>query len=332
MRAVVVEGAGGPEVARVREVARPTADLGEVVVEVVACGMCGHDQADRAGLTDVEFPVILGHEVAGTVRYVGPSVRHLRVGDRVAAKQFQHCGRCAECYRGRDMVCRRRRFTYGGYAEQVALPESSLLQVPDGLSLERAAVVACTVGTCLQALTDVAALQRGETVLVTGAGGGLGIHGVQVAKALGAEVIAATGSAVTADLKAADHVVQTTGDWWSEVMDITNGRGVQVVLDNVGHPAVFRQAFRSAARRGRYVFTGQVSGDPVRLHPAFLFENEVTLSGSVSTSMANFADALDLAARDEVEPVTTSYPLDSVVEAFTALDERRVSGRIVLIP
>ena len=336
MRAAVVSEPGGPEVARVVEVARPAPAPGEVLVAVAACGMCGHDQADRQGLMRIPLPVVLGHEIAGTVVEVGPAVGHLRVGDRVACKQYGHCGRCRACFAGDEMDCPRKAFTYGGFAEYVALPESSLLPVPDGVDLASAAVVACAVGSCLQALDPIARLRHGETVLVTGAGGGLGLHGVQVAAALGARVVALTSSAAKTEQLAkvgAEHVVVTgDGDWWPHLLDLTDGRGVEVVLDNVGHPAVFRQAFRGLARRGRYVFTGQVAGQPITLHPAFLFHKEAVLTGSASTVMATFADAMAMVAAGRVAPVVTPYPLDAVESAFHDLDARAVTGRIVLVP
>ncbi len=314
-----------------REVGRPAPARDQVVIQVAACGMCGHDQADRMGLTKAPLPGVLGHEIAGRVVEVGSAVRHIAVGDRVACKQFAHCGRCRDCFAGRDVDCAFRAFTYGGYAEYAALPEASLLTVPSQVPLADAAVVACTVGTCLQALDGVARLLPGETVVVTGAGGGLGLHGVQVAKALGATVIAATGSAAkAASLAAADHVVATEGDWWPRLLELTDGRGADVVLDNVGHPAVFRQAFRGLAKRGRYVFTGQVAGEPVRVHPAFLFEKEAVLTGSASTTMVYFADAMAMVADGRVTPVITTYPLEDVSKAFTDLDNRQVAGRIVL--
>jgi acryloyl-coenzyme A reductase len=328
VRAAVVDAPGGPETVRVREVERPSPARDQALVRVAACGMCGHDQADRMGLTKAPLPGVLGHEIAGEVVEVGSAVRHLAVGDRVAAKQFAHCGRCRDCFAGRDVDCVHRAFTYGGYAEFVALPESSLLAVPAHVPLPAAAVVACAVGTCLQALRDVGRVAPGETVVVTGAGGGLGLHGVQVAKALGATVVAVTGRATAP--AAADHVVTTEGDWWPRLLELTDGRGADVVLDNVGHPAVFRQAFRGLARRGRYVFTGQVAGEPVRLHPAFVFEKEAVLTGSASTTMASFADALAMVADGRVSPVITAYPLQEVATAFGDLDARRVAGRIVL--
>ncbi|MGW5642845.1 alcohol dehydrogenase catalytic domain-containing protein [Saccharopolyspora sp. NPDC003752] len=335
MRAAVLTRPGGPEAVTIAELDRPEPGPGEVLVEVAACGVCGHDQADRAGLLSIPLPAVLGHEISGTVVAVGPDVARFSVGNRVAAKQFGTCGRCEPCANGKELRCARRAFLYGGFAEYAVLPQSALLRVPPGVHLAEAAVVACAVGTSLQALRRIARVEPGETVLVTGAGGGLGLHAVQVAAALGTRVLALTGRLdKTEQLQrcGAAYVVTAGDTAWQDILDATEGRGADVVLDNTGHPAVFRQAFRGLAHAGRYVLTGQVGGEPIRVHPAFVFAKEAVLTGSGSTLLTTFADALDLVAEGRVQPLLTTYPLDEVVSAFTDLDERRVTGRAVLVP
>lgn len=327
---------GGPEVVRLTEIDRPVPADDEVLLQVGACGMCGHDQADRMGLTTIPLPEILGHEIAGTVVDVGAKVLHVKPGDRVAKKQFTTCGRCLACLAGREIQCADRVFNYGGFAEFVTARESTLLPVPDGVGLAEASVVACAVGTCLQALRRIAKLLPGETAVVTGAGGGLGLHGVQVAAAMGATVIALTSSPEkSAQLKGlgADHVVTTAdGDVWRRIMDVTDGRGAEVVLDNVGHPKVFSQCFRGLAHGGRYVFTGQVTSERIGLYPAFVFGKEAVITGSASTLMSTFVDSMQLVADGLVTPLVAEYPLDDVVRAFTDLDGRRIIGRAVIVP
>jgi D-arabinose 1-dehydrogenase-like Zn-dependent alcohol dehydrogenase len=332
----MMQETGGPDVVQLRDVDQPRPDDDEVVVEVAACGVCGHDQADRMGLTKIPLPAVLGHEVAGTVAAAGKKVQRFKPGDRVAMKQFTTCGRCRSCVAGREIQCPDRSFNYGGFADFLAVKESALLRVPDEVDLVDASLIACAVGTCLQALRRVAKVLPGETVVVTGAGGGLGLHGVQVAAALGARVVAVTGSAEKADqLKGlgADQVVTTEDSgYWRQIVDITDGRGTEVVLDNVGHPALFSQCFRGLAHSGRYVFTGQVTGERVGLYPAFVFGKEAVITGSASTLMSTFVDSLDLVADGRVKPVTSTYPLTDVVRAFSDLDDRRVLGRAVLVP
>ncbi|MEU0508056.1 MULTISPECIES: alcohol dehydrogenase catalytic domain-containing protein [Amycolatopsis] len=332
MRAAVLTAPGAVEVT---DLDQPVPAADEVLVEVAACGVCGHDQADRAGLLKLPMPAVLGHEIAGTVVDTGPAVTRFAVGDRVAAKQFRTCGRCEPCASGNELRCAQRAFTYGGFAEYAVLRESSLLPVPPGVHPAEAAVAACAVGTGLQALRRIARVRAGETVLVTGAGGGLGLHAVQVAHALGARVVALTGNGRAAGrLRSlgADHVVTLGDTAWQRVCDATGGHGADVVLDNTGHPAVFRQAFRSLAHTGRYVLTGQVAGEPLRVHPAFVFAKEAVITGSGSTAMSTFAEALDLLADGRVKAVVTAYPLDDIAHAFADIDAGRVVGRAVVVP
>lgn len=335
MRAAVLSSTDGTGILDLIEFARPVPGPGQVLVQVIACGVCGHDQADRAGLLKIPLPAVLGHEISGIVADVGIGVTRFVPGDRVAAKQFGTCGHCSSCRDGDELRCPERTFTYGGYAEYAVLPETSLLAVPPEVDLVAASVVACAVGTGLQALSTRAALRPGETVLVTGAGGGLGLHGVQVAAALGARPVALTGDAdKAASLRelGADEVITTGDTAWQEILDITDGRGADIVLDNVGHPEIFRQAFRALADRGRYVLTGQVGPTPLRVHPAFLFAKDAVITGSGSTSMAIFTEALAMVADGRVTPLVARYPLDDVGRAFRDLDDRRVTGRAVLIP
>jgi acryloyl-coenzyme A reductase len=336
VKAAVMYETGGPEVIRIEETPNPTPGPTDVVIKVAACGVCGHDQADRQGLTHVDTPIILGHEIAGTVVEAGEKVHAFTAGDRVASKQFTTCGWCQNCRGGREMACPQRRFNYGGCAEYVAMSEQSIIRVPDEVDLTDASVVACCVGTCLRALRQVATLLPGEHVVVTGMGGGLGIHGIQVAKAMGARTIGVTSSAQKVEaLKGfgADAVVLSeTPDYWQAIMDATDGRGADVVLDNVGHPSLFGPCFRALARGGRYVFTGQVYRQKIDLYPAFVFGKEAIITGSASTRMAEFIDAMELVRAGAVQPVIQRFPLSAVVEANRRLDNRAVFGRAVLTP
>jgi D-arabinose 1-dehydrogenase-like Zn-dependent alcohol dehydrogenase len=336
MRAAVLHETGGPEVLRIEDVPAPRPGPAEILVQVAACGICGHDQADRSGLTPVKRPAILGHEISGIVTDVGDKVQAFKPGDRVACKQITTCGWCDACRGGREMQCRSRHFNYGGWAEFVVLSEQALLKVPDEVDLVGASVVSCAVGSCLRALRQVAKLLPGERVVVTGAGGGLGIHGMQVAKALGAYTIALTSSPDKADdLRAlgADAVVVAAGrDYWQEILALTDGRGADVVLDNVGHPGVFGPCFRGLAQGGRYVFTGQVERQKIDLYPAFVFGKEAVITGSASTRLAEFIDSMELVRSGKVRPVVQAYSLQDVVQANQRLEERGFVGRGVLVP
>lgn len=338
MKAARLYEAGGPENLKIEDVPDPTPGPMQVVVKVAGVGICGHDQSDRQGLTRPHsgLPVTIGHEVAGTVVAVGEKVVGFAIGDRVATKQQTHCGQCDACRIGRETQCKERRFNYGGWAEYVALPSPGLLKVPDNIDLKLASVVACAVGTTLNALRNIGRVQPGENVLVTGAGGGLGLHGMQVAKALGGRAIALTSSPSKVEqLRAAgaDDVVVAEGrDYWQAILDATGGRGPEVVLDNVGHPDVFSPIFRALPRHGRYVFTGQLYREKIDLYPAFLFGKEAAMLGAGPGSMSDFSDSLKLVSEGKVTPIIDPMPLSEAVEANRRLDAREIFGRGVLVP
>ncbi|WP_179272990.1 MULTISPECIES: alcohol dehydrogenase catalytic domain-containing protein [unclassified Rhodococcus (in: high G+C Gram-positive bacteria)] len=335
MHAVVMTGNGGPDVLSYRTVADPTPTPGQVVVRVLACGVCGHDVADRAGLTKVGAGVVLGHEIAGEVVATGAAVRGFTAGDLVAGKQHHTCRTCRECRSGDELACSEANFVYGGYAEYVALEQDVLMKVPDGVDMAAAAVSACAVGSCVQALEDVARVQPGETVVITGAGGGLGLHAMQIARHLGARVIAVTSSPAKSDLLTAygaDDVVVASAGIAEQVLELTGGAGAEVVLDNVGLANVFDGCFRSLRRRGRYVFTGQLEREKISLYPAFVFFKEAVVTGSASTTTASFRRALDLVAAGAVRPVTRTFALAQTDGAHRAIGNSDVVGRAVLVP
>lgn len=345
MRAMIVSKPGGPEALVLEDVPPPPLRRQDVRIRIEACGVCYHDIVTRNGVMKrgVEMPLIPGHEVSGIVESVGPDVRDFRPGDRVATLQRRHiCGHCKFCRNDQETACGEQEFLgdaglNGGYAELVCVEQDNVALVPAGVDLASAAIVACAVGSELNAIRDVARLRAGERVLVNGAGGGLGIHGVQLARISGAEVIAVTGSPQKVEAiraAGADHVVvyERGEDFSAKVRALTGGEGVDVAVDNVGS-YTFGAMRRSLAQRGRWIFIGQLSGDFVKLNPAQLFLRGISILSAQSTNRRQFLDCLDLVRRGLVKPmVAAEMPLEHAAAAHRLAESAASTGRILLRP
>ncbi len=345
MKAIVVDAPGGPEVLRVRSIPVPATRRNDLLIRVTACGVCFHEVVARNGTLKrgVRMPLVPGHEVAGVVEAVGPDVRDFKAGDRVATAQRRHiCGRCRYCRSGRETSCAEREFLgdmdlNGGYAPLVAVGEDNVAHVPDGVGLDGASIAACAIGTELNAIRDVAKVQPGDTVLVTGAGGGLGVHGVQLARLSGGRVIALTTTeekvGVIREAGAHEIVVARRGEDFSEqVKKLTDGLGVDVAIDNVGS-VLFEPTRRSLAMGARWVFVGQLTGDFVRLNPAQLFMRDITIQSAKSTSRRQLQDVLRLMSLGQVTPkISLTLPLEEAAHAHELLEAGASVGRILLRP
>jgi len=289
------------------------------------------------------MPCILGHEISGTVVEVGRDVRAFRKDDRVATAQRYHiCGACRCCRTGREPLCPERKFTgdwglVGGYAEYVAIEDDNVALVPEGMALQDASIVACAIGTILNAIREVGRLAAGESVLVTGAGGGLGMHAVQLARLAGAYVVAQTSSPEKAEriraLGAHDVIVHARGeDFSGAVKNATGGQGVDVAIDNVGSQ-LFDAIRRSLATGGRWIMIGQLTGQFVPFNPAQLFLKSISMLSATSTTRKQLQDCLALVARGAVKPIISlALPLERAAEAHVLVESGKAVGRIVLRP
>jgi D-arabinose 1-dehydrogenase-like Zn-dependent alcohol dehydrogenase len=345
MKAMVVRQPGGVEVMKLETVPDPVAGPRDVVIKVQACGVCFHDILTRNGTlkAGVRMPCILGHEISGTVVDVGRDVTRFKTGERVATAQRYHiCGTCRFCRSGRETLCAERKFLgdyglVGGYGEFVAVEEDNVAAVPAGVELAHASIASCAIGTCLNGIRDVGRVQMGESVLVTGAGGGLGLHAVQLARLAGAFVIAQTTSPEKAEqirqMGAHHVVVHARGEDFSpEVKRLTGGRGVDVLVDNVGTP-LFEPMRRSLGIAGRWILIGQLTGQFIPFNPAQLFLKNQSMLSVTSTSRAQLEDTLALMGRGEVKAIVTqTLRLEDAAQAHRLVEAGRAAGRIVLTP
>ena len=340
MRAVVLRKCGPPEVLRTESWPDPDVEPRQVLVRVLASGVCNHDVLVRSrGIPRRAFqpPQILGHEICGEIVKTGSETRALQIGDTVATLNYTPCLRCQWCSEGQETDCPQRKMNRGGYAEYVALEPGALVRVPPEIPPEHAAIVSCAIGIPLRAVQDTARVQPRETVLITGAGGGIGVHSVQVANMFGARTIALTSSPQkVARLKSigADEVIlfSEPKEFEDEVLALTKGAGVNVVLDHVGS-AVFSSAFRCLGNKGRYVFIGELSTDQIQFNAAWMFRKDLILLGSGPARRRDAVDAMELVRTGKVRPIIAAqFELEQATRAHNLMESRQSFGRVVLRP
>lgn len=344
MKAAIFEKHGGPEVLHVANVPDPKPRGDEVVVRVRACSINHLDLWVRRGIPGIEIPMphIPGSDVSGEVASVGELVTHVHVGDKVILAPGISCGRCPACLAGDDNLCRE--YTLlgykvdGGCAELVKAPARNALPLPEGLSFEEAAAVPLVFLTAWHMLVTRAKLQPGEDVLILGGGSGVGSAAIQIAKVLGARVIATVGSEGKIERTralGADHVIlhsksdPKTG-WQAEVKRLTNRRGVDVVFEHVGE-ATWAESVACLAVNGRLVTCGATTGYDAKIDLRFLFSRHLSILGSYMGSKAELFPVLELLARKQVHAVIDKvFPLEQCAEAHARMERREQFGKIVL--
>ena len=341
MRAVAFDRFGGPEVLLTEEVDTPVPGRGEVAVRVAAVSV-GRllDLSARAGThpyAKIQLPHVLGAEHAGTVAAVGDGVASVRVGDPVAVFPVLTCGICPACRAGSTEACGTARImgvhTWGSYAEYTVAPESNVFAVPAGVGPEEAAALALS-GPVAQNQFDEAGLQPGEWVLVYGASSALGSLTAALAAHRGARVIAASRSAAKRERLAAlpvDAVLDPTGPAFAEqVLGLTAGAGVGLVVDNLGDAAMWSTTADVLAMRGRIVTSGAFLGGRVELDLLRLYSRSQRIIGVRSGNLRSARRLWD-AVVDGFRPlVDRAYPISRAAEAHRYLEDNGNTGRVVL--
>ncbi len=337
MRALVLEQFGGPFVTK--DVPTPAIAPHEALVRVRNVGVCGTDlkiRANRMGLGVI--PLIMGHEIAGEVAEVGSEVRGFAAGDRVIVNFYVTCGRCRFCRVGRDTLCaevRQHGFSIdGGFAEYLKTPGVNLCKVPDHVPLEHACILGDAVATSYHAITKRARVRPGTTLALIGVGG-VGLHALQMAKMAGGWVIAVDVNDARLELArtlGADAVVDArSGPFHEAVRELTDGEGVDVVLEFVANQQTLPSSYLSLKRAGRLVFVGYTPELPMSVMPRELVRNELEIVGSRANTKQELQETMDLVARGRIKPIVDQvFPLAEIEKAFDGLREGSSLGRNVL--
>jgi NADPH2:quinone reductase len=319
MRAQRIESLDGPDGLRPAEIPEPAAD-GQVLIDVAAAGVSFPDVLMSRGLYQMKppLPFVPGVEVAGTVRSA-PDGSGFSRGDRVMAVTM-----------------------LGGFAEVAAASPGLTLPLPEKLSFEQGAGLLLNHHTAHFTLTRRAGLAAGETVVVHGAAGGVGTAVLQVARALGAQVVALTSSAEKAEvarIAGAHRVIDTAADWPAEVRTLNGGRGADVIVDPVGGDR-FDESLRCLARGGRLVVVGFTEGRIPTVAANRLLLRNISVVGAawgawLATDPGLFAETADallpmIESGDVAPLVRAAFTLDDAAAALRLIEERRATGKVVL--
>jgi NADPH:quinone reductase-like Zn-dependent oxidoreductase len=342
MRAVRFHEFGDAGVLREEDVPVPEPGAGEALVRVRACAVNHVDIDMRNGTSrlPLTLPHTLGFEIAGEVAALGPGDAPAAVGDRVAPLYQIHCRECEWCRAGRHMHCERIAMlgvqSPGGYAEYVVVPAWALIPLPDTLSFEQGAAIQTTFATVWHALVDRVPVREGQWVLVNAAGSGVGTAGIQVARLLGARVIASAGSELKLDrareLGAEATVDYRTEDLGARVRELTGGRGVDVVMESVGGD-VLSGSLAALAKDGSVVTVGAHAGEVVPVDVILLFRSQWSLVGSVRATADEIRRCVELAGEGKLAPVVhAALPLEQAAEAHRILEAREQFGKVLLVP
>jgi len=319
---------------------KPTPADDDVVMKVSYCGICGTDVKIVTGKLSsiVKIPYIPGHEIVGSVDTVGKSVNGIKEGDKGIAYFYINCGECELCRSGRENICdsiERLGFERdGGFAEYVRMPSYSFCSYTERIAGERMAVLPDAVATSYHALRNKASLRIGQTALIVGVGG-LGIHAVQIARLMGAKVIAAdrkSGALEIAKTYGAHGVINTgEDDAQKAVMDLTGGKGADVVIENVGKDDTLNWSLPSLKRGGTLVIVGYDPINPVHVNPLGMHYNEWSIRGARVSTKQELVEVIELVEKGMIEPVVTKViPLEAVNEGLQEIREGKHTGRIVL--
>jgi NADPH:quinone reductase-like Zn-dependent oxidoreductase len=342
MKAVVMRGHGDADVLEIAEVPTPRPKAREVRVAVKAVALNHLDLWVRRGWPGLklQMPHILGSDVAGVVDAVGAEIDDLPPGTEVLVNPGTSCGHCERCLSGQDPLCRHYRIlgehVRGGYAQYLCVPRQNILPKPQALSFEQAACLPLTFLTAWTMLVRRAKVQPGETVLVQAAGSGVGSAAVQIARLLGATVIATASTKEKleqAGKLGAHHLINYTEiDFVAEVKRLTDRRMVDVVFEHVGGET-FEKSVACLPYGGRLVTCGASSGHDVRLDLRVLFYKQISLLGSTMGSKTELFGVLRLVEEGKLQPVLDRVlPLEQAAAAHRLLESRAQFGNVVLVP
>jgi NADPH:quinone reductase-like Zn-dependent oxidoreductase len=340
MKAVFFERHGGLEVLKSGDLETPQPKPGQVQVKLQAAALNRLDLWVREGWPGIklQYPHIPGADGAGVIAQLGEGVSGWQVGQRVVINPNLSCGVCEACLSGWQNRCSNWQLlgetVPGTYAEMVCVPVENLLALPEHVSARSAAAAALVFQTAWHSLIKRAGLQAGETVLVVGAAGGVNTASIQIARLAGARVLVVGSSpeklALAQSLGAEVLIDRIKDENWSKVVyQLTQKRGVDVVVDNVG--TTFAHSFRAARKGGRILTVGNTGGAKFEIDNRFVFGKHLSILGSTMSTVNDFAEVMSLVFSGQLQPVLDrDYALAQAAQAQERLAGAEYLGKITL--
>lgn len=340
MRAVTFSEFGDVNVLKYGEAPTPSAGPGEVVVNLKAAAMNHLDLWVRSGAREKNIPLphILGCDGAGVISEIGLGVEYFKLGDRVLISPGLSCGHCDKCIDGRDNLCREYRVLGvredGTYADYVKLPALNVVPIPDGVDFNSAAAFPLVFLTAWHMLVTLAKIRPGETVLIHGAGSGVGSAAIQIAKLFGAHIITTAGheeKLLRAKKLGADEIINyNEKDFVEEVKRLTEKQGVDIVFEHVGGE-VLEKSLTIISKGGRLVTCGATTEYLCKVDVRYLYSRHLTLYGSFMGTKNELREVVKFLANGTLKPVIDKvFHLKDVREAHKRMEERKNFGKIVL--
>ena len=343
MKAVILKNAGREPLLEVVERPVPSLKLGQVLIRIGAVGLCHHDISIMDGTIRRGLPenIVLGHEIAGTIVDIASDVSDRTLGEQVVTTLTSSCGQCEMCLKGSDYRC-----SYGlgfghkldgGLTEFIAVDARNVLPVSSNISVVKASLLACPIGVSVKALYDLAEVKPGQTVVVFGSGGGLGVHALQVASNVGANVIAFTTSPHKLEELEALNIGQVflseDGIDPSELVHaFTEDRGADIIFNPVGS-TLLNSSVLSVALFGKILVLGEVERSTISVNITEFMFRDASLIGSTGADLQNIEEAISLVESGSVKPIIgATLGFEDLLEAYTLVKTRKPIGRIVLQP
>jgi len=341
MKAIRIHEHGGPEVLKLDDIPSPKLQADEVLIRVKTAGMNHLDIWVRKGIPGVPLPMIMGSDAAGVIEEVGSLVQGdftFQQGDEVLHTPIRSCGHCRFCEQGQENLCRRFHIpgesVPGVQAQWIAVPARYVLPKPQSLNWAEAAALPLASMTAYHMLLNKVGLSYGQTILIYGASGGVGSSAIQIAKALGAQVITTAGDTLKAKKAkslGADFVIDyKQQDVGRTVRELTEGRGVDVVFEHTGQQT-WNDSLRALRKGGKLVTCGATTGPVVKIDLRNLFIKHQQLIGSTMGTRHDLRAILQMTESGHLKPpVGRIFPFSQVKEAHRYLEEGRHFGKVVL--